>query len=172
MTAHLCEVWPGPPSGVEPIDAVEEVVGAEEAGSLPYVEWTMAELIEFAESTADLTLGFLDHVARHKAGELFLGSDLEESGSGYAGGQISGVTGAMAKKTYQHYRRINPPVEFVQVDGRWSWPPSAATPPPAPHRGTCSWRGRASGARTGPPPSPDTAAASTTVRSSPRTPSR
>src|SRR5690606_14598749 len=39
-----------------------------------------------------------------------------------------------------------------------SRPPSAATPPPGPHRGARSWRGRASGARTDPPPWPDTAA--------------
>ncbi|WP_165488292.1 DUF262 domain-containing protein [Actinomadura formosensis] len=119
MTTHLCEIWPGPPSGVPALEVIEKTGSPDQDIALPRVEWTREQLSEFAASTTDLTRGFLDYVAGNKAGELFLGEDLE--GSGYVTGQIAGITGAMARKTYQDYRRSNPPLEFVYANGRWHY---------------------------------------------------
>ncbi|WP_147339349.1 DUF262 domain-containing protein [Actinomadura spongiicola] len=119
MTAILCEVWPGPPSGGAPAEVIEETGEPNQAGELPRVEWTVEQLAEFEASTTDLTRGFLDYVAKNLPGELFVGDDLENSG--YVSGQVSGITGAMARRTYQEFQRINPPVEFVNTNGRWHY---------------------------------------------------
>ncbi|MBY6364209.1 DUF262 domain-containing protein [Rhodococcoides corynebacterioides] len=124
LTAHICELWSGPPADVEPLQEIEEVGGTGSTATHPHVEWTEDDLADYAAGTADMTLGFLDYVAAHKAGELFVGDDVSESGLN--SGQISGIAGAMARTTYSTFGRSNPPIEFVKVDGRWHYRMDAA----------------------------------------------
>ncbi|WBQ04465.1 DUF262 domain-containing protein [Kribbella sp. CA-293567] len=119
LTEYICDVWPGPPAGVAPIDLTVEVVGSPIGAALQVVSWDDTDLADFAASSTGLTLDFLDHVAVAKPGVLFTGADLEDQG--YVVDQISGISGAIARKTYQTYRRSNPPIEFIKADGRWHY---------------------------------------------------
>ncbi|WP_329484221.1 DUF262 domain-containing HNH endonuclease family protein [Kribbella sp. NBC_01484] len=119
LTAYICDVWPGPPAGVAPMDLTVEVVGSPDMARLQEVPWAEADLSDFAASSTDLTLEFLDYVAANKPGMLFTGADLENQG--YVVDQISGISGAMARKVYQNYGRSNPPIEFIKANGRWHY---------------------------------------------------
>lgn len=89
------------------------------AASLPRVEWTEGDLADYASGTAPLTLQVLDYVATERANELLTGSDLAVIG--VSPDRAAGVTGAMARKVYNDYERSNPPIEFVEYDGRWHY---------------------------------------------------
>lgn len=80
--------------------------------------WVLGELhtADFADSSMVFTLTFLDHVAIHKAGDLFTGADVADQG--YVVDQISG---AVTRKVYQYYGRANPLLEFVKSHGRWHY---------------------------------------------------
>jgi hypothetical protein len=120
LTGHICDVWPGPPAGITPTDlAVEALASPDVTETLPYIVWTAGELANFAKSSTEFTLTFLDYVAAHKVDQPFTGVDLADQG--YVVDQISGISGAMARKTYQHYGRANPPLDFVNLNGRWHY---------------------------------------------------
>ena len=87
--------------------------------SLPRVEWTEEDLADYAAGTAELTLRLLDHVAAERPDELLTGPDF--SVIGMTPEQVAGVTGAMARKVYNDYERSNPPIEFIEFDGRWHY---------------------------------------------------
>ncbi|WP_296607066.1 DUF262 domain-containing protein [Nocardioides sp.] len=87
--------------------------------ALPRVEWNEEDLGDYAASTADLTLRLLDYVASERPDELLTGPDFAVIG--LSAEQVAGVTGAMARKVYNDFERSNPPVEFVEHDGRWHY---------------------------------------------------
>ena len=115
LTESICQVWSGPPAGVQPLAAVE----ATEADELPRVEWTEADLSALAASSTQLTLEFLDYVAHHKVGEAFRGVDVEDSG--LVSEQIAGISGALTRKAREKHGRNNPPLDFVKVAGQWHY---------------------------------------------------
>lgn len=120
LTRSICAVWPVPPTVVAPMDLAIEVAGSPDfTETLTKVPWTEEELSQFAAGSTDLTLSFLDHVASQLPGALFTGYDLQDAG--FVVDQISGISGAMARKVYQNYGRSNPPVEFIKADGRWNY---------------------------------------------------
>jgi hypothetical protein len=122
LTHHICEVWPGPPVDIVPMDLADfERVDVTQSsdGTLSHVPWTTDELKEVAESSTELTLAFLDYVSVNRDGVPFTGDDLE--GSQFVPGQVAGITGALARKTYGNHGRSNPPVEFVNIHGRWHY---------------------------------------------------
>lgn len=119
LTDVLCEIWPGPPAQVEPLEELEGAKAEEEHGSHPHLDWTDDELAGFAGESTTTTLALLDHVATNLAGRPFTGD--EATDSGFNSGQVSGISGAMARRTYSKYRRSNPPLEFVMISGRWHY---------------------------------------------------
>jgi len=104
--------------GDKPIDAQ---VG------LPRLDWNEEDLGDYAEGAAPMTLRLLDYVASERPDELLTGADF--SSIDMTAEQVAGVTGAMARKVYNDYERSNPPVEFIEFDGRWHYrmPPETAT---------------------------------------------
>ena len=122
LTHRICAVWPGPPAGIEPITEPLPDVGETDGPppeTLPRVEWTADELRDLAAGTASMTCLLLDHVASHHAGTPVRGEDLADSG--VTSQQVAGISGALARKVYGNFRRVNPPLEFVQVDGVWHY---------------------------------------------------
>ncbi|TNU77057.1 DUF4357 domain-containing protein [Miniimonas arenae] len=89
------------------------------AAALPRVEWTEEDLAQYASEAQPLTLRLLDHVALERPDELLTGADF--AALGLAPEQFAGFTGAMARKVYNDYERSNPPIEFVDSDGRWHY---------------------------------------------------
>lgn len=87
--------------------------------AMPRIEWSEEELAEYAESAPERSLRLLDYVAVERVGEHLTGVDF--SAIGLSGEQVAGVTGAMARKTYNDYRRPNPPIEFIDFNGRYHY---------------------------------------------------
>lgn len=95
------------------------------AAVLPRVEWSEEDLAAFAGSAATLTLRVLDYVAAVRPDELLTGADFSVLDVGPD--QAAGVTGAMARKVYNDFERSNPPIESVELDGRWFYRMTVAT---------------------------------------------
>lgn len=93
--------------------------------ALPRVDWSEEDLREYAAGAAPLTLRLLDYVATQRPDELLTGADF--AAIGVSSEQVSGVTGAMARKIYNTYERSNPPIEFVNFDGQWHYKMTAQT---------------------------------------------
>lgn len=110
------------------------------ASSLPRVGWSEEDLAEYANAAAPLTLQLLDHVAADRPDELLTGDDFATLSLSNA--QVRGIAGAMAQKVYNDFGRLNPPLEFVNVDGRWRYRMTADT--------AAAWLSMREG-RTGPP---------------------
>lgn len=95
--------------------------------ALPRIEWNEEDLADYAAGTAELTLRLLDYVATERSDQLLTGPDFAVIG--ITPEQVAGVTGAMARKIYNDFERLNPPIEFIDFDGRWHYrmtPDSAA----------------------------------------------
>ena len=93
--------------------------------ALPRIEWSEEDLADYADSAAPLTLRLLDYVATERADELLTGADFAAIDATRSRSQ--GSPGAMARKIYNDYERSNPPIEFVEFDGRWHYRMTAAT---------------------------------------------
>lgn len=93
--------------------------------ALPKVEWSEEDLADYAQGAPKLTLRLLDYVATERADELLTGTDFAAIGT--TPDKVAGVMGALARKTYNDYERSNPPIEFVDFDGRWHYRITAAT---------------------------------------------
>jgi Protein of unknown function DUF262/Protein of unknown function (DUF1524)/Restriction Enzyme Adenine Methylase Associated len=87
--------------------------------ALPWVVWSEDDLADYAAGAPKLTLRLLDYVATERADELLVGADFAPAVM--TADKVAGVAGAMARKTYNDYERSNPPVEFVEFDGRWHY---------------------------------------------------
>jgi len=87
--------------------------------ALPRIEWNEEDLADYAAGTAELTLRLLDHVATERPDQLLTGPDFAVIG--LTPEQVAGVTGAMARRIYNDYERSNPPIEFIEYDGRWHY---------------------------------------------------
>lgn len=87
--------------------------------ALPRVEWTEADLASYAAGAAPLTVKIIDFVARERPDTLLTGADF--ASIGVTSEQVAGVTGAMARKIYNDFERSNPPIEFVDYEGRWHY---------------------------------------------------
>ncbi|MEO9249125.1 DUF262 domain-containing protein [Citricoccus nitrophenolicus] len=87
--------------------------------ALPRVEWSEEDLTDYAAGTAELTLRLLDHVAAERPDEMLTGPDFAVIR--LTPEQVAGVTGAMARKIYNDFERSNPPIEFIEYDGRWHY---------------------------------------------------
>lgn len=98
--------------------------------ALPRIEWADEDLDDYAKGSTELTLRLLDHVATARPDELLTGSDF--AAIGVSSEQVAGVTGAMARKVYNDCERSNPPIEFVEFDGRWHYRMTSET--------AASWR--------------------------------
>jgi hypothetical protein len=103
----------------------EKPKDADRTAALPRIEWSEEELADYANSAAKLTLRLLDYVASERADELLTGADFAAIDT--TSEQVAGVTGAMARKIYNDYERSNPPIEFIEFDGRWHYQMTAAT---------------------------------------------
>lgn len=88
-------------------------------GGLQRLEWSEEDLNDYADGAAPLTLRLLDYVASQRPNELLTGADF--STIDMTSEQVAGVTGAMARKVYNDYERSNPPIEFIEFDGRWHY---------------------------------------------------
>ena len=122
LTRQICAVWPGPPAGVEPqVDSVSDAPPREVSAPehLARVPWTADELRDLAAGTAPMTCQVLDYIASHYAGTPIVGEDLADVE--VTSSQVAGVSGALARKVYSSFRRVNPPLEFVQVNGTWHY---------------------------------------------------
>lgn len=84
--------------------------------ALPRIEWNEEDLGDYAGGAAELTLRLLDFVATERHDQLLTGQGF--AAIGLAPGQVAGVAGAMASKIYNDFERSNPPLEFVEYDGR------------------------------------------------------
>lgn len=93
--------------------------------ALPRVEWSEEDLTDYAGTATELTLRLLDYVATERVDELLVGTDL--AATEIPSDKVAGVTGAMARRTYNDYERSNPPIEFVDFDGRWHYRMTADT---------------------------------------------
>lgn len=93
--------------------------------ALPRVEWNEEDLNVYATGAAGLTMRLLDYVARERPEELLTGTDF--AAIAVSPEQVAGVTGAMARKVYNDFERSNPPIEFIEFDGRWHYRMTAAT---------------------------------------------
>lgn len=87
--------------------------------ALPRVEWNPEDLADYAAGATELTLRLLDHVASEQADQLLTGTDFAIIG--LTSEQAAGITGAMARKIYNDFDRSNPPIEFVDHNGRWHY---------------------------------------------------
>ena len=96
------------------------------AAALPRVEWNDEDLADYAAGAAALTLRMLDYVAAQRPDELLIGPDFKAIGMRPE--QVAGVAGSMARKVFNEYERSNPPLEFVEHEGRWHYrmPPDTA----------------------------------------------
>jgi hypothetical protein len=63
-------------------------------------------------------LGVLDKISS-RPGELLTGKDFVHLG--YSVNQTSGAAGAIVTATYTRFGRSNPPLEFVNIAGRWHY---------------------------------------------------
>ncbi|GAC1519923.1 MAG: hypothetical protein NVS3B1_02080 [Marmoricola sp.] len=103
----------------------EKPSGTALGSGLPRIEWDEDDLRDYADSAAPLTLKLLDYIANERADQLLKGGDFAEAG--LASDQVAGVTGAMARKTYNDYERSNPPIEFIDFEGAWHYRMTADT---------------------------------------------
>ncbi|WP_420120272.1 GmrSD restriction endonuclease domain-containing protein [Nakamurella sp.] len=87
--------------------------------TLPHVPWSEEELHDYAGAAAPLTTRLLDYVAKERPDELLTGADFAVIG--ITSEQVAGVSGAMARKTYNTYERSNPPMESIDLNGRWHY---------------------------------------------------
>lgn len=97
----------------------ENPKGSRWSATLPRIEWTEEDLSDYSANAATLTLRLLDYVARQRPDELLTGPDF--SAIGLRPEQVAGVAGAMARKVFNEYERSNPPLEFVEYEGRWHY---------------------------------------------------
>lgn len=103
----------------------EKPSGTTWSSGLPRIEWNEDDLRDYADGAAPLTLKLLDYIADQRTDELLKGSDFAEVE--LASDQVAGVTGAMARKTYNDYERSNPPIEFIEFEGAWHYRMNAET---------------------------------------------
>ncbi|MEU4813747.1 DUF262 domain-containing protein [Nocardia fluminea] len=103
----------------------EKPTGDNKNNALSRVEWSEEDLGDYANGAAPLTLRLLDYVASNRPGDLLTGTDF--AAIEVTPEQAAGVTGAMARKVYNDFERSNPPIEFIDVGGRWHYRMTAAT---------------------------------------------
>ncbi|GAA3644060.1 GmrSD restriction endonuclease domain-containing protein [Microlunatus ginsengisoli] len=94
--------------------------------ALPRTEWNEEDLADYAAAASELTLRLIDYVAAERSDQLLTGPDFTDIG--VTPEQVAGITGAMARKVYNDFERSNPPIEFIEYDGRWHY---RMTPPTA-----------------------------------------
>jgi hypothetical protein len=92
---------------------------------LPRIEWSEEDLGDYANSATSLTLRLIDFVAFERPDQLLTGPDF--AAIDVTSEQVAGVTGAMARKVYNDFERSNPPIEFIEFNGRWHYRMTADT---------------------------------------------
>lgn len=122
LTRTICDIWQGPPEAIQA--AAKAAAEATDNGgstettpaTLPSVPWTSEDLTVFADGCGSFQLGVLDFISG-RPGELLTVDDL--AATGHSAAQLRGTLGSITTSTYARASRSNPPIEYVNIKGRW-----------------------------------------------------